>query len=47
MEALLLAGAGCFIFGLVLGWLWGRTSGIEEERARQIDKMVKVPRTRI
>jgi len=41
MNALLIVGGCCFALGLVFGWLWGRTSGIEEERARQVDELTK------
>jgi hypothetical protein len=39
MYELLLMGGCCFVLGLLCGWLAGRASGIEEERARQIDKL--------
>jgi len=41
IELLLLVGGCCLLFGFFLGWLTGRVSGIEEERARQIDEQAK------
>jgi hypothetical protein len=47
MNDLLIVAGCCGVFGLLWGWLAGRASGIEEERARQIDALLQKPRAGI
>jgi len=41
MNDLLVIAGCCFALGLLYGWLAGRVAGVEEERAKQIDRMTK------